>query len=114
MRFGYTQNKNLDVLYIVTMESATKSFTKVLESPTVIAVAATFTALYTSTIGPELPGYVKDLFQNSYFKAFVVFVVAYLSSKRKPVIAVIAAASFMFITSLLAQENVVERYSDRR
>ncbi len=91
------------------MDSAAKTLVRVIESPTVIAVVATFTALYTSSIGPELPEYVKSWFQNSYFKAVVVFLVAYLSSKRKPVIAVIAAASFMFITSLLTQEKVVER-----
>lgn len=89
---------------------AYNSFLKFIENPTVIAVVATFTALYTSTIGPDLPQYVKDLFENGYFKAVVIFVVAYLSSKRKPVVAVIAAATFMFISSLLAQEKVVERY----
>lgn len=82
----------------------------IISNPVVIAIIATFTALYTSTIGPTLPPEIKNLFSNDIFKFSVVFATAYLASARKPVIALVSAFSFLFITSLMTQQNVFEKF----
>ena len=80
-------------------------------NPTVIAIVTTFTVIYTATLGPELPKYIQDLFQNEYFKFIVIFAVAYLASARRPVIALVSAISFLFIMQLVSEHKTVERFT---
>ncbi len=82
----------------------------IINNPSVIAVLATLTALFTSTIGPELPESVKQLFSNDIFRFVVIFLVAYLSSARRPVIALVAAFSFLYISSILAEQQSIEQF----
>ena len=85
----------------------------IVNNPTVIAVLATLTALFTSTIGPGLSSPVKNLFENDVFRFIVIFAVAYLSSARRPVIAIVAAFSFLYISSILAEQKSIEHFTAR-
>lgn len=60
--------------------SVSKTVSELVSHPVVIAVVAAFTVLYTSSIGPELPGYIKDMFNSPVFRFAVIFVVAYMWS----------------------------------
>lgn len=86
----------------------TRLISSIVNDPVVIAILSTFTVLYTSTVGPTLPQSVKAIFANEYFRVVILFIVAYMSSARKPVIAIVSFASFFLITNILAEEKLVQ------
>ena len=90
-----------------------EALSDLLSNPTAIAIITTFTVIFTSTIGPEMPSYIKDLFQNDVFRFVVIGLVAYTSSARRPVIALIAAVSFLLIMQLVSEQQTVEKYTQQ-
>lgn len=91
-----------------------KTISDCVSHPTVIAVVAVFITLYTSSIGPVLPDYIKVAFNNPIFRFGVILLVAYIASAKKPIVAVVTAAAFMLLTNYLSEDAMVEKFRGYR
>ena len=94
--------------------SVVKTISDFVSHPTVIAVVAAFVTLYTSTITPVLPDYIKAAFNHPAFRFLVILLVAYTASAKKPIVAVVAAVAFLLIFNYFSEDEIVERFRGTR
>src|SRR5207253_3159574 len=92
------------------MEKTQMDILKLVDHPVTIAVITTFVGIYTSTVAPELPDFIKKLYDNKIFSFLVILLVSYMSSSRRPVVAVVCAVSFMLISQYLSTYKVSEAF----
>ena len=85
-------------------------FTNLLQNQWVTAIIALFLILYASMARPELPDSVARLFENPFFRLFVLFCIAYAASKNVT-IAVVVAVAFAVVMSMLSEMRLREGFS---
>lgn len=91
---------------------------KILNNQYVSTIITVALALYASLLGPELPQYVKDLFNNTIFRIFILFMVV-VRGNQDPKMAIMIAIAFVltldFIYVKSAKETMIPgSYSTRR
>lgn len=91
-----------------------KVILKTISDRTVIAVSTVITVLYVSTIAPQLPPWIKSLFDNGCFKVVFLFACFYLGSAKRPTIALISLVAFLLMMQFVAEAKVIERFSAGR
>lgn len=81
----------------------------ILDNKYFIALFTTFTIMYLPLIRPELPSYIKNLFNNPIFRLVVLFLVV-VKANKNPSLALMIAIIFVAITNCLAQQQAVEAF----
>lgn len=89
------------------LDSINNSLTKLLQNQWFTAFVSLFLILYASLARPDLPLWVIKLFENPFFRLFVLFSIAYAASKNVTV-AVITAIAFAVVMSLLSEMRLRE------
>ena len=82
-----------------------------LENKYVNGILTLFIVLYASMIGPELPTVVKNLFSNTIFKMFILFLVIIMGS-TDPKLAIIIAIAFVLTMDFLYIHDTKEAFSN--
>lgn len=82
-----------------------------LENKYVNGILTLFIVLYASMIGPELPHVVKNLFSNTIFKMFVLFLVI-IKGSTDPKLAIIIAIAFVLTMDFLYVHDTKEAFSN--
>jgi hypothetical protein len=93
--------------HLIKLQNSVES---VLKNRNLIFLIGIFTFLYTVFAGPELPENISRLFSNNLFKTLVIFVVSYLTSAKDARVALFATIVFIFITNLLGEKSLYERF----
>jgi hypothetical protein len=81
-----------------------------LENKYINGILTLFIVLYASMIGPELPNVVKNLFSNTFFKMFILFLVIIMGS-TEPKLAIIIAIAFVLTMDFLYVNDAKEAFS---
>lgn len=81
----------------------------ILDNKYFIGTLTMFIFLYSATIRPELPRYVKVLFKNSIFKTFICFLIVVRGNKN-PIFALAIAIAFVTTLTLLNQQQAKEAF----
>jgi len=81
----------------------------ILENPYVKAILVMLILLYTASIRPDLPSYLKNLFNNSIFKVVVLFFVVMIGQKD-PVLALAVAIAFVVTINCISQQQAREAF----
>ena len=85
------------------------NFLKPLENKYIGTAVGLFLVLYIQVLKPTPPPFVKNLFKNNLFKAFFIFLLAYLADANVHV-SLIVATLFIIYSNSIAQEEVLERF----
>ena len=80
-----------------------------LDNKYVNGILTLFIVLYASMIGPELPNVVKNLFSNTIFKMFILFLVIIMGS-TEPKLAIIIAIAFVLTMDFLYIHDTKEAF----
>jgi hypothetical protein len=65
--------------------------------------------LYAALLGPELPQYVKDLFNNTIFRIFVLFIVV-VKGNQNPKMAIMIAVAFVLTLDYIYAKSAKETF----
>jgi hypothetical protein len=77
----------------------------------VSTVLSTFLVLYGGLASPQLPGFVKTLFENRIFKILILSLVVY-SSNKDPKFAIMMAVAFTITMNMLDSVTLSEKFSE--
>lgn len=91
------------------LDSINNGLTSLLQNQWFTAFASLFLILYASLARPDLPLWVARLFDNPFFRLFVLFSIAYAASKNVT-IAVVTAITFAVVMSLLSEQRLREGF----
>ena len=78
----------------------------------VFIVLVVFLTMYGPKFAPNLPNHIKQLFENQFFRALIIFLILYLSNKNMA-ISLMMTILFFFVMTLLNKhlsENFMIRY----
>jgi hypothetical protein len=92
------------------LNSINNGFTQLLQNQWFTAFASLFLILYASLARPNLPLWVVRLFENPFFRLFVLFSIAYAASKNVTV-AIVTAIAFAIVMSLLSEMRLREGFA---
>ena len=82
-----------------------------LSNPMLYNVLVLFLAMYGPRLHPRLPGIIKDLFNNNYFRFVIILMITYLSSNNLQ-LALIISIAFCLINSYAFSQEVEEKFSN--
>jgi hypothetical protein len=94
------------------VSSAKDASQKVFNNPIVYGVLAIFLAIYGPRLQPRLPKIVRDLFNHSVFRFFVILLILFISSKDLQLSLIITIA-FLLILSLVNSLDVQEHFDSK-
>ena len=80
-----------------------------LQTPYVSSGLTLFLVLYAGLASPQLPRFVADLFDNPLYRLFVLFLVAYTSSRNAQV-ALMVAVAFTLTMNFLSERRMAEGF----
>jgi len=83
---------------------------KILDNPYVIGTLTMFIFLYTASIRPDLPPYIKVLFTNPIFRVFVLFLIVVRGNKN-PLFALAIAIAFVTTLTYLGEQQAKEAFA---
>jgi predicted neutral ceramidase superfamily lipid hydrolase len=81
----------------------------ILDNHYVKAILITLMMLYVATIRPELPSYIKNLFNNPIFRIVVLFIVV-MKGNKDPFFSLMIAISFVVTLNLLSVQQAKETF----
>jgi len=81
----------------------------ILDNKYFIGTLTMFIFLYSATIRPNLPPYIKVLFKNSIFKTFICFLIV-VRGNKDPIFALAIAIAFVTTLTLLNQQQAKEAF----
>jgi predicted neutral ceramidase superfamily lipid hydrolase len=81
----------------------------ILENPYVKAILTMLILLYTASIRPDLPSFLKNLFTNPIFKVVVLFFVV-MRAQKDPVFSLAVAVAFVTTLNLISQQQAKEAF----
>lgn len=81
----------------------------ILENPYVKAVLVMLILLYSASIRPELPTYIRKLFTNPVFKVVILFFVVMMGQKD-PLFALSIAIAFVVTLNVISQQQAKEAF----
>jgi len=85
------------------LDNFVKKHTSWLDDPYVSGFLIVFLIVYASMAAPKLPNYIANLFDNTFFKLFIFFLIVYVS-KRNATVALVAAVALM--VSIMALQRI--------
>jgi len=83
----------------------------ILDNKYVIATLTMLIFLYTASIRPNVPSYIKVLFNNSFFKVFILFLIVVRGNKN-PIFALSIAIAFVTTITFLSQQKAKEAFEN--
>ena len=88
-----------------------KDSKNVFQNSFIFVLLLVFLTLYSSKLGPQLSPNIKNLFNNSFFRGLVIFLILYLSNRN---IALSLMITIIFcVTMILVNRNNVENFMIR-
>lgn len=81
----------------------------ILDNSYVKAILITFMVLYIATIRPELPSYIKNLFNNPIFRIVVLFIIV-MKANKDPFFSLMIAISFVITLNCLSVQQAKETF----
>lgn len=81
-----------------------------LENPYIMAIVKITLILYAVMIAPKPPGYLEELFKNTYFKIFAIALIIYLSEKDLQ-LAILISVVYVFGMNLVSGRGILESFS---
>jgi hypothetical protein len=81
----------------------------ILDNSYVKAILITLMLLYVATIRPELPSYIKNLFNNPIFRIVVLFIVV-MKANKDPFFSLMIAISFVITLNCLSVQQARETF----
>jgi ABC-type nitrate/sulfonate/bicarbonate transport system permease component len=81
----------------------------ILDNPYVKGILSTFMLLYIATVRPDLPSYVKNLFNNPIFRIVVLFIIVTRANKD-PTFSLIVAVTFVITLNFLSVQQAEEAF----
>lgn len=95
--------------YLKSMEKGLQG--QVLGNPYIMAVLKVTLALYAAQIAPSPPQYLKDFFQNTFAKVFLIALIIYLSEKDLQ-LALVISIIYVFGMNYLSGRGYLESFAD--
>ena len=92
------------------MEFVNKFYETLFIDKKVSTLISTFLILYGGLASPQLPGFVKTLFENRIFKILILSLVVY-SSNKDPKFAIMMAVAFTITMNMLDSMTLSEKFS---
>ena len=83
----------------------------ILDNPYVVATLTILIFLYTASIRPELPPYIKVLFNNPIFRVFVLFLVV-VRGNKDPAFSLAISIAFVTTLTYLNQQQAKEAFAN--
>lgn len=83
---------------------------KIFDNPYVIATLTILVLLYVASIRPELPPYIKTLFNNPIFRVLILFLIV-VRGNKDPVFSLALAVGFVVTLSFLGEQQAKEAFS---
>lgn len=93
------------------MEFVNNFYETLFNDKKVSTVLSTFLILYGGLASPQLPGFVKKLFENRVFKILILSLVVY-SSNKDPKFAIMMAVAFTITMNMLDRMTLEEKFSE--
>jgi len=93
------------------MEFVNNFYETLFNDKKVSTVLSTFLILYGGLASPQLPGFVKKLFENRIFKILILSLVVY-SSNKDPKFAIMMAVAFTITMNMLDRMTLEEKFSE--
>ena len=85
----------------------------ILDNPYVIATLTILISFYTVQIRPDLPPYIKVLFNNPIFRVFVLFLVV-VRGNKDPAFSLAISIAFVTTLTYLNQQQAKEAFSNAK
>jgi hypothetical protein len=82
-----------------------------LENQYVKAILSILILMYASSIGPNLSPFVKNLFSNSFFKIFILFIIVN-RAERDPLFSLSLSILYVLIINALSQQKATEAFTN--
>jgi len=92
------------------MEFVNNFYEKLFSNKKVSTILSTFLILYGGLASPQLPGFVKKMFENKIFKILILSLVVYTSNKD-PKFAVLMAVAFTVTLNMIDTQCLSEKFS---
>lgn len=93
------------------MDIVNKFYSSLHSNKIISTILTLFLILYGGMASPRLPGFIKELFQNSIFKIVVLSLVVY-SSNRDPKFAILMAVVFSVTLTMVDQQKIFENFPE--
>jgi hypothetical protein len=74
-------------------------------------VATVLLVLYASFLGPNLPSFIKHLFNNNIFKIIVLFLLV-VRGNNNPLLSIVIVIAFVLTLDHIALNNITEKFND--
>ena len=82
-----------------------------LNNPYVIAALTILITMYAASIRPELPPFIKQLFNNPLFRIVILFLVVVRANKN-PTLALMIAIGFTLTVNFITEQEMTESFRD--
>ena len=92
------------------LKTVDNTLTGVLSNPTYYGILAIFLAMYGPRLSPKLPGVVRDMFNNNYFRFAVILLVIFMSNNDLSM-ALIITIAFVLVMSLANSQEIEEQFT---
>ena len=87
-----------------------KSFDKFMLNPYFATIVTIILTIYASLASPNLPNFIKKLFNNSIFKILIISFIAYRANKN-PQLSLLISICFVITLNLIADQENKEAFS---
>jgi len=94
------------------MEFVDKFYSSLHSNKIASTILTTFLIVYGGMASPNLPGFVKKMFENKIFKILILSLVVY-SSNKDPKFAIMMALVFTITLTLIDQKNFFEKFTEK-
>ena len=92
------------------MEFVDKFYSSLHSNKIVSTILTTFLIVYGSMASPNLPGFIRKMFENKIFKILILSLVVY-SSNKDPKFAIMMALIFTITLTFIDQKNFFEKFT---
>jgi len=93
------------------MEFVDKFYSSLHSNKIVSTILTTFLIVYGGMASPNLPGFIRKMFENKIFKILILSLVVY-SSNKDPKFAVMMALIFTITLTFIDQKNFFEKFTE--
>jgi hypothetical protein len=83
----------------------------ILDNKYIHTVLIIFVILYASKIGPSLPVFIRNLFNNAIFRVAILFLVV-VRANKDPVMSLLIAVGFVLTLNYLAEREIKETFGE--
>jgi len=83
----------------------------IFENQYVKAIMTILVLMYASAISPNLSPFVKNLFSNTIFKIFILFIIVY-RAERDPIFSLSLSVLYVLIINALSQQKATEAFTN--